>query len=113
MTLHRSRIHKIAFRKPLIWGCDRRGILLIAGISLLMLWTQTWVGLAYAVLVWPAGLFYLRKAGTYDPLLFYGLERMFRVYHPQTHFPPRSTPYRRNRGRRAKRYAQRQQKPLL
>jgi type IV secretion system protein TrbD len=112
MTLRTSRVHKIAFRKPLIWGCDRRAIIVVAGVSLLLVWTQTWPAAAFAALIWPPALYYLRKLGEYDPLYLNGAERMWRVYR-QPYYPPRSTPYRKNVPRRAKRYAPRTQRPLL
>lgn len=92
--MNTAPFHRSMIRPLLLMGCDRE-LLMFSGLIAFALAAQgqTFMSLAYAVLLWFLSLFLLRLAAKADPFMrdVYLRHRRYAKY-----YPPRSTPYRIN-----------------
>lgn len=95
MTPKKIPIHRVGNRPHLFMGGDRELVMLIGLLAgILVLTTLDWIAALAGILLWGAGLYFLRKLAKADPMMR-AVYLRHRIY--QTYYPARSTPFRINR----------------
>lgn len=95
MPLKKIPIHRIGNRPHLFMGADRELVMFTGLLSgILVLTTLDVIAVVFGIVLWVAGLYFLRKLAKADPLMraVYLRHRRYRSY-----YPARSTPFRINR----------------
>ncbi len=96
--LNKVQIHKSANRPNLFMGGDRELVMFIGLVAAALIFSaQKLIATVFGIALWLSSLFIFRLMAKADPKMrqVYLRSRRYKKY-----YPPRSTPFRNNKGRK-------------